>query len=64
MPIERILLRISKTSMIGELIVGLLFILGAAIWRGINVWGKAPGARHSFAEYADAFFFPDEDQDR
>ena len=50
--------------MAGELIIGLLLILGAAIWRGISVWRKAPEERHSFAEYVDAFFFSDEDQDR
>jgi len=49
--------------MIGELIVGLLLILAAAIWRAISVWRKAPGEKHSIAEYADAFFFPEDDDD-
>lgn len=51
-----------KQMMAGELIAGLLLILGAAVWRGISVWRNAPGEKHSLAEYADAFFFRDDDE--
>ena len=49
--------------MTGEILVGLLLILAAAIWRGISVWRKGPGEKHSTAEYADAFFFGGDDHD-
>jgi hypothetical protein len=45
----------------GEFLVGLLLILGAAIWRALNVKRKAPGEKLSVVEYTDAFFFPEQD---
>src|ERR1700733_5880863 len=47
----------------GEFLVGLLLILGAAIWRAINVKRKAPGEKHFVVECTDAFFFPEQDSE-
>jgi len=48
----------------GDLLIGGVLILGAAIWRAINLKRKAPSEKHSLAEYADAFFFPGDDRDQ
>ena len=46
--------------MLGDLLIGLVLILGAAIWRAISVKRKTPAEKHSIVEYIDAFFFPDD----
>ena len=46
--------------MLGDLILGGVIILVAAIWRLINVKRKAPREKHSIVEYVDAFLFSDQ----
>jgi hypothetical protein len=50
--------------MLGDLLIGGVLILGAAIWRALNIKRKAPSEKHSIAEYAAAFFFPEDDHDK
>ena len=49
--------------MLSETLIGLLLILAAAVWRAISVKRRTPKEKHSFTEYTDAFFFPEEDSD-
>ena len=46
-----------------DFLFGLLFILGAAVWRAIKVKRKAPGEKHTVVDYADALLFPEQDRE-
>ncbi len=47
--------------MLRELIIALLIVFGAAVWRAVKVKRDARHEKHSFTEYVDAFLFGGED---
>ena len=55
---------LARKSMLVGLLFGFVLILGAAIWRAISVKRKAPGEKHTIAEYVDPFCFPEDDDER